>query len=275
LSKSGIYLCKFKGQHLLTSKSLLSFICRAGEVSPLDGVIEIGTGLGALTEKLIKLAGKVVSIEKEEAFRPLLNQKFKEATNLILLFGDALKINWEEFLSTRTSWKLIANIPYYITKPLLKLLIKYRDRFSLAVLLLQKEVAEKIKAPVGGKNYGAFTIYLNYYWHPRVLRLVSPQMFLPPPRVYSAVVRFDKKTTKLLSPVEEDMFFSFVYSCFSSRRKTLVNNLFTVFKGKIRKEELENLLKGLGFSPKVRAQELSLEDFVKLYRDVTLCSKPF
>ena len=245
------------GQNFLTDKNLLDAIVRDGGVTKEDEVLEIGAGAGALTESLSRYAKKVVSYEIDKDLENTL--KSLELNNVEFIFEDALKqdINViEGHFSGR--YKLIANLPYYITTPLIFKFLEEASRISSMTIMVQKEVAERIVANKGNKDYGILSIMIAFYGKSRIMRNVGRNMFRPVPNVDSAIVRIDIDENKFIG-VDKKGFSRFIKASFAMRRKTLLNNLSQLYDKKILQEKLnEETLKK-------RAEQFDINEFVEIF----------
>lgn len=252
---------KSLGQNFLIDKSVVDEIIQAGEVSSVDKILEIGPGRGFLTEKLIEKAGKVLVIEKDLELVAFC-QKNILVSNLEILAGDVLTENWDKILTERKfkSFKLIANIPYYITGKILRLFLENSFQPTLMVLMIQKEVAERICQKPG--KMGILSISVQYFGQPEIITIVSREKFNPVPDVDSAILKIEIDNENRLNKEKERRFFQLVKVGFSNPRKTLVNNLSAGFQKD--KKMIVEKLKKLDFKETVRAQELSVEDWKKM-----------
>ena len=246
------------GQNFLKDANLLSQIVEKAGVTAEDVVVEIGAGKGALTEVLSKNAQKVYSFEIDSELFEFLGEKFNN-TNVQMIFKDVMKVTDDELNEmVGGKFKLVANLPYYVTSPIITRFLQNENMESLTVMV-QEEVADRIVASPKTKDYGVLTVICQIFGEPKKAIRVNRKMFYPVPNVDSAVVRIDKKEALV-----EDFskFISFVKQAFSMRRKKLSTNLET---SKLKKGEIEKLLLENGFSEMTRAEELSIEDFKKLY----------
>jgi len=247
------------GQNFLSDKNLLLQIVEKAGVTSEDVVVEIGAGKGALTEALSKNAKKVYSFEIDNELVSYLTEKFSE-TNVEFIFKDVMKVSDEELNEiVKEKFKLVANLPYYVTSPILTRFLKNENLIS-ATVMVQEEVADRIIAEPKTKDYGVLTIMCQSFGRARKVLRVNRKMFFSVPNVDSAVVRIDRNEN--VADVEFDQFMSFVKRAFSMRRKKLSSNL---ENDKFRKDEIENILEMQGFSPLARAEELSIEDLKRLF----------
>ncbi|MGA2586993.1 MAG: 16S rRNA (adenine(1518)-N(6)/adenine(1519)-N(6))-dimethyltransferase RsmA [Candidatus Aminicenantales bacterium] len=252
------------GQHFLKSAGVLDKIVRAIDPLPDDFIIEIGPGLGALTFPLAAKAGKVTAVEKDRKYIPLLEEKGQP--HLTLLAKDVLDVNFKElieecgFIYARV--KLVGNLPYSISSPLLYKIIEERELFQKCVFLVQKEVAERICAQPGSKSYAPVSILLQIHFSTSLLFTVHPGSFSPPPRVESALIALDKSPSPLYPVSDEQKFLSFLQECFKQRRKTLVNNLIASGKPAA---VADKACAELGLDRKIRPEQVSIGQFVGLF----------
>lgn len=249
---------KSLGQNFLRDPHYLNKIADAARIGPDDHVLEIGPGLGHLTRVLIQRAKNVRAIEVDDRLIPHLKKEFKDLPNFELLHADALEYGYDA-LSGR--WKVVANLPYYISTPILQKLIKHKEAFISLTLMLQKEVAERIAAPPGGKEYGYLSVLVQYYTVPRIEFKVPPGSFTPQPEVDSAVITLTVREQPVF-PVEDEVFFiRVIKAAFSQRRKTLRNALKQL---ELPKEKLDRVLNSTGIDLGRRAETLTVEEFGKL-----------
>lgn len=242
------------GQNFLTDKNLLSSICADAEIGFDDQVLEIGAGMGALTVPLCERASKVVSYEIDNELQPhLLGLGFK---NLTLHFEDALEKPLNDIEKDFDGeYKLVANLPYYITSPLIFKFLESNKLKSLTIMV-QKEVGDRIVAKQGSKDYGVLSLNCAYFGQAKIMRKVPRQMFTPAPDVDSCIVRLDIEPNKY--DLDKQTYFKLIKTAFKSRRKTLLNNLSEGLNVS------KSALSGLDFDLSKRAEQLSIDDFVKL-----------
>lgn len=250
------------GQNFLNDPVVLEKIIQASSLKETDFVVEVGPGKGVLTEQLAKHVEKVVAIELDDALVPVLTQKFADTKNVEIIHKDILKINLPKLLSDyklqTTNYKLVANIPYYITSPIIRLFLEQEQQPQEIILMIQKEVAERIIEKPG--KMSILSVSVQYYAQAEIMFSVSKNSFSPAPKVDSAVIKItpNKKFEKEI----DKKFFRLVKAGFSAKRKTLLNNLTSSLQ--LEKNLVEEKIKKAGLQPAVRAQELSIEDWKRL-----------
>ena len=265
LNEFGFHFSKSKGQNFLTRRQIPARIAEASGVDRSCGVVEIGPGFGPLTQELCLRAGKVVALEVDLTLRPVLARTVGEFSNLELLFCDALKADLPALVAEKLAGLrpvACANLPYYITSPVLTRLLESRC-FERVTVMVQKEVAQRICAPAGSSDYSAFSVLCRYYAQPELLFDVSPDCFVPQPKVTSTVVSLKTRTQPPAQIDSEALFFRTVRAAFAMRRKTLLNALSAGF-GEIGKAELSALLSGCGIDPAVRGERLDIAAFARI-----------
>lgn len=261
------YDFKFKkglGQNFLTSQEVLEEIADAAEIDG-RGVLEIGPGFGVLTNELAKRAKKVAACEIDDRLIPILGDTLREYDNVKLINRDILKTDVnalikEEFNGERIS--IAANLPYYITTPIITGIIEARLPINNLVVMVQKEVADRISAAPSTKDYGALSVLCQFYTEPELIRTVPAGLFVPRPKVDSAVIRMRFRDKPAVDIKDEKMFFRVVKAAFSQRRKTLLNCLASAFPNG--KEELRELLCEVGIDPTRRGETLTLAEFAAI-----------
>jgi len=264
MSKSGIKFNKGLGQNFLTDDSVLEDIVLGSDIDENTAVIEVGPGIGCLTQALAEKAGKVVSIEIDKGLIPLLNSLFVAYNNVEIVEGDILKTDLKALISTFGDMKVrvAANLPYYITTPIIMKLLEEDLPILSITVMVQKEVAERIVAKPGGKDYGALSVAVQYYSDAEIIREVPADCFMPPPKVDSAVVKMVLGKKDL--GVEEKKFFRLVKAAFAQRRKTLINSIDGSNFYQMNKQQLKEAVESIGLDEKVRGEVLSLEQFAQL-----------
>ncbi|GBR73000.1 16S rRNA (adenine1518-N6/adenine1519-N6)-dimethyltransferase [Candidatus Termititenax aidoneus] len=248
----------------MVAENVLPEIISAAEISPADTVLEIGMGTGILTAALAKRAGQVISVEIDRELYAEYAPRVAIYPNVRVICGDFLREAEDIFRSARGRLKVIANIPYYITTPILEKLLEYRARLSTVVLMVQKEVAERICAAPCSGAYGSLTIFLRYYADARLICLVTPECFRPRPQVDSAVLRLDIRPELKYQPLSEKRFFNIVRGAFWGRRKTLRNTLKQAPYTHYTAAMLAKLERETGLDLNRRGETLSIEEFVHL-----------
>lgn len=263
LGRHGFRFSKSLGQNFLTKRYICEQIAEFSGITKEVSVLEVGPGIGSLTSVLAENAKKVVSVEIDRALLPVLSETLSEYDNIKIINSDIMKCDLKKIIDAEfdgESPKVCANLPYYITTPILSFLIESK-LFSSITTMIQKEVAYRISAKPGTADYGAFTVYVNYYTEPELLFTVSPDCFIPQPKVDSAVVMLKMREVPPVTPKSEKLFFSVVRASFAQRRKQLVNGLHSAFKDILSKEEIINILTELGHNPTVRGENLTIQDF--------------
>ena len=264
LERHGFHFSKAMGQNFLIESWVPRDIADSCGADEGTGVLEIGPGIGPLTQQLARRAGKVVSVELDARLYPVLRETMRGADNFTLIEGDAMKLDFAQVVQEHFSGLrpiLCANLPYNITTPVLTKCVESRCFDSLTVLI-QKEVAQRICAEAGTAEYGAFTVLMQYYTAPQLLFTVPASCFLPAPKVTSAVIHCPVRKTPLVEVVSESALWRTVKAAFALRRKTLVNSLQTGYQ--LPKERLAEIVTDCGLSPTVRGERLTLEDFARL-----------
>ena len=257
LEAQGLWAKKKLGQHFLIDKKVLGKIIESADLKSQDVVLEIGSGLGALTLKLLKKVEKVVALEKDQKMAEIFKTITSGFKNLEILNEDALKFDLRKLPK---NYKVVANIPYYITSPLLKVLLEAKNRPKLIVLMVQKEVAERIMAI--SPNMNILAIAVQFYAKPEIVGFVLKNSFFPKPKVDSAIIKILPRSGTLAEEVDEKNFFRIVKIGFSSPRKQLQNNLRAGLK--ISKEKVNKVLEKSQINPSQRPQELSINDWIRI-----------
>ncbi len=261
LLKHGFHLKKSLGQNLLIDPGSLNRIIGSAGISEKDIILEIGTGTGILTKELAKKAKRVISCE--------IDKRIFEIANEYLAGIDNVELRNEDFLKTDIPAaihrlplpiKVIANVPYYITTPIIEKLLKHKELLSEVILTVQREFAERMAAKPGTKDYGSFSVFVNYYTEPNILFNIPRSAFLPQPDVGSAVISLAVRKSPAVAVKDEKVFFEIVRAAFNQRRKTLKKAL----SAKFRPEIIENALSKSGIDGKRRGETLSIEEFAKI-----------
>ena len=275
MKKYNITANKNYGQNFLVDESIVNSIVECAEISRNDFVIEIGPGLGTLTARLLEKAGKVICIELDKKMLDILNDRFKLYNNFELINNDVLKVDLHSIikdnLQNYKSAKVVANLPYYITTPIIMKLLEDKLDLTSITVMVQKEVAERLTEKPGGKNTGAITYSINYYTEPKLVLNVPSNSFIPSPKVDSSVINLKLLDEPKVKPKNEELFFKIIKTAFLQKRKTLINTLINGNFGN--REFLENMLIDLGIDLKIRGEKLSLEEFKKIADYINLWSR--
>ena len=261
VKKYNFKFSKSLGQNFLIDDSVLTDIVDGASVDDKDFIIEIGPGVGTLTAKLLMKAKKVTSIELDNDLIPILQEELGEHENFDLIHNDALKVDFNSLIGDEPSVKLLANLPYYVTTPIIVKLLKDGYNFKSLTIMIQKEVAERINAEPNCKEYGALSVLVQYYCNTSIVRRVAPSCFIPRPKVESIVIRLDRLEAPRVNVKDENLMFALVRAGFNMRRKTLWNATKTF---NLSKEKLEEAFEKSGIDPKRRAETLSIEEFAHL-----------
>ncbi len=246
------------GQNFLFDPSILGRIVSASGISDEDTVLEVGPGHGKLTGLLIDKAKRVIAIEIDSYFARMLKERYREYGKVEIIEGDALKFPYESL----GLFKIVSNIPYYITTPLIFRFLKERENLLSMTLTIQKEVAQRIAAAPDCKDYGALSVAVQYYGNPSVEFIIPKEAFSPVPKVDSAVIRIDILRSPKVAPGDEGLFFKIVRGSFLQRRKTLVNSLKSLFP------DIKEVLQEAGIEGNRRAETLSIEEFASISRTI-------
>ncbi|KHD85015.1 16S rRNA (adenine(1518)-N(6)/adenine(1519)-N(6))-dimethyltransferase RsmA [Bacillus ginsengihumi] len=269
LNKYGFSFKKSLGQNFLIDPNILRNITEYANLTKESGVIEIGPGIGALTEHLARSSGKVVAFEIDQRLMPILKDTLSPYDNVKIVNEDILKADVKKIINEEFSHidklMVVANLPYYVTTPIILKLITEALPIQGIVVMLQKEVAERISAKPGTKHYGSLSIAIQYYMTAEVVMIVPKTVFMPQPNVDSAVIRLMKRPKPKVDVVDEKFFFEVTRASFAQRRKTLINNLTSqLLEGKAKKAEIIEVLHSLNIDPTRRGETLSLEEFASL-----------
>lgn len=263
LSEYGLSPKKRLGQHFLADRNILDKVVRTAGVTKEDVVLEVGPGLGDMTLALAQKAGQVIAVEIDSKLIPVLRKKVSGLSNVTIRWANILRVNLEYlFYETGKPLKVVANLPYNISTPLLFRFIESRNYFSSLTLMLQKEVVERIIAPPGGKDYGALSVLIQAVSRPSIQFVVKPSAFFPPPQVESAVIKISWRDDLKMKAEDEEWFREVVKASFSHRRKTLINSL--KFSGLPLPPSPEKKMETSGIDPGRRPETLNIEEFIHL-----------
>ena len=269
LEKYGFFFKKSLGQNFLIDTNILKKIVSFAELTDHSGAIEIGPGIGALTEQLARLSKKVVAFEIDQRLLPILADTLAPYDNVKVIHSDVLKADVQQVIAEEfrefEDIVVVANLPYYVTTPIIMKLLEERLPIRGIVCMLQKEVADRISAVPGTKDYGSLSIAVQYYMEAETVMIVPKTVFVPQPNVDSAVIRLTKRESPAVKVKDEPFFFQVTKACFAQRRKTLLNNLTSqLADGKQKKGEILSALETSGIEPSRRGETLSLAEFARL-----------
>ena len=265
LGRHGFRFSKAKGQNFLTQNWVPREIVEGAGIDETCGVLEVGPGIGPLTNELCLNAKKVVAVEVDTSLKPILAETMAGHDKLEIIFGDVMKQDIAALVAEKFQGLTpvaCANLPYYITSPIMAALLESKCFHSVTVMV-QKEVAQRICAKAGSNDYSAFTVFCNYYAEPEILFDVPPSCFIPQPKVTSAVITLRTRKEPPCPIRDEKLFFKVVKASFAMRRKTLVNGLSAAF-GEFSKEQLKEMLVACGLSETVRGETLDIPQFAAI-----------
>lgn len=267
IKKYGFDFQKKYGQNFLIDGRVLEKIMDAAEISGEDCVLEIGPGIGTMTQYLAERAGKVIAVEIDGNLIPILNETLRECDNVTIINDDILKLDLEALVGKENQGrpiKMVANLPYYITTPIIMGLFERHVPLDNITVMVQKEVADRMQVGPGTKDYGALSLAVQYYAKPYIVANVPPNCFIPRPNVASAVIRLTRYPEPPVQVNNESLMFRLIRASFNQRRKTLVNGIGNAPEVDFTKEEAAQALEALGFSTTIRGEALTLEEFARL-----------
>lgn len=266
LMRHGFTFSKSLGQNFIINKSICPAMAQSLGADETTGVLEIGPGIGVLTKELCAVAGKVVSTELDERLFPILHETLAACTNLEIVKGDALKTDLNALVQEKfrdmKEIKVCANLPYYITSPIIMKLIESKLPVREIVVMVQKEAADRLCAEIGSRESGALTVAAQYYAETEKLFEVSRGSFMPQPKVDSAVIRLSVRTRPAVQPENEERFFRIIRAAFSQRRKTALNSLSSALN--LPKDQVRAALSEIGRNEKDRAENFTMQEFAQL-----------
>lgn len=262
LEKHGFSFTKSLGQNFLIDQNIVDKIIKEGSIEG-ENILEIGPGIGTMTHSMAKLAKKVVAIEIDEKLKPILKETVGNFDNTEVIFSDVLKTDIKKLAGEKFGgepFKVVANLPYYITSPILVYLLKSKANISEIIVMMQREVADRIASSVGNKEYGSISVFIKYFGDSKIIMNVPNTVFMPKPKIGSAVIKItlNKEDRRISIEALEKV----LRAAFQQRRKTVVNSLASGLG--IEKDEVRNALKKLGISETFRAENLSLNDFLEV-----------
>ena len=255
------------GQNFLIDTSVLDRIIAAAEITKDDCVLEIGPGIGTMTQYLAESAGEVVAVEIDKNLIPILEDTLSAYDNVTVINDDILKVDVNKIVEEKNGGrpvKVVANLPYYITTPIIMGLFENHVPLKSITIMVQKEVADRMQVGPGTKDYGALSLAVQYYAKPEIVANVPPNCFIPRPNVGSAVIRLTRYEKPPVQVEDEKKMFSLIRASFNQRRKTLVNGLGNAPELGVSKERVAAVLEEMQLSPTVRGEELTLEQFARL-----------
>ncbi|MCI7182129.1 MAG: 16S rRNA (adenine(1518)-N(6)/adenine(1519)-N(6))-dimethyltransferase RsmA [Lachnospiraceae bacterium] len=267
LQKYNFTFQKKFGQNFLIDTHVLDKIIRSAEITKDDMVLEIGPGIGTMTQYLACAAGKVVAVEIDKALIPILEDTLSDYDNIKIINDDVLKVDIAKLAEDENGGKpvkVVANLPYYITTPIIMGLFENHVPVKSITVMVQKEVADRMQVGPGTKDYGALSLAVQYYAKPYIVANVPPNCFMPRPKVGSAVIRLEKYEKPPVYVKDERLMFRIIRASFNQRRKTLANGLKNSQELDFTKEEIEHAIECLGKGTGIRGETLTLEDFAKL-----------
>ena len=267
LQKYNFSFQKKFGQNFLIDTHVLDKIIRAAGITKDDMVLEIGPGIGTMTQYLAEAAGKVTAVEIDKNLIPILEDTLSEYDNVTIINEDVLKLDIRRLADEENQGrpiKVVANLPYYITTPIIMGLFENHVPMESITVMVQKEVADRMQTGPGSKDYGALSLAVQYYAEPYIVANVPPNCFMPRPRVGSAVIRLTCHKQPPVEVKDEKLMFDIIRASFNQRRKTLANGLKNSDKLKYSREEIEEAIQSLGKGASVRGEALTLEEFAKL-----------
>lgn len=271
MNRHGLHFQKSLGQNFLTDETILEQIVSAADLDEETCVLEIGPGAGALTQKLAERAHKVIAVEIDSGLIPLLKENTANFENITIMNRDILKVDLKQLIAEECGGKrvkVVANLPYYITTPIIMKLLEEAPGLDGIVIMIQKEVAERLTAKAGTKEYGAITLAVCYYAEPSLVCPVPPEAFVPAPKVWSAVLKLDILEQPPVFVRDEKKFFALVKAAFGQRRKTFLNSVSNASHLGIGKEQVKQVLSRLELSENIRGEALDFAQFAQIAEEL-------
>lgn len=263
----GVNFKKGLGQNFLIDKNILTKIINAAAIDKEDVVLEIGAGIGTLTRELADAAKQVLAIEIDSRLFPILDETLTGYSNVKLVQGDVLKLDIKQLLEQyfgKRPFKVVGNLPYYITTPVLMMFLESDLPYESMVVMVQKEVAQRMTAVAGTKDYGMLSIAVQFYTYPEIVAVVSANVFFPPPKVDSAIVLLKRRRNPPVDVQDHNLFFKVVRAAFNQRRKTILNALAALELKGISKGKLYDVLSKCSIDPKIRGEDLTIQQYADI-----------
>lgn len=268
IQENGFTFHKKYGQNFLIDSHVIDKIISVADLDKNSRVLEIGPGIGTLTQYLAEASGEVVAVEIDDKLIPILSKTLAEYDNVRVIHGDILKQDTEQIFGGKP-FKIVANLPYYITTPIIMSLLESGVPAQSITVMIQKEVAERMQAAPGSKNYGALSLAVQYYAEPYLAANVPPNCFMPRPNVGSAVINLKRLETPAVSVKDPSQMFKLIRGAFNQRRKTLANAVANFDGVAYSREDVEKALEAMGLDTRVRGEALTLEQFAALSDELT------
>lgn len=269
LNRHGFHFTKSLGQNFLIDENILQKLITSAGIRKEDNVLEIGPGVGTMTRALAAAARRVTAVEIDKRLLPILKETLQGYSNVSVVLGDILKMDLSALTAKAFDgepYMVVANLPYYITTPILMAFLESEQIYSALVIMVQREVARRMAALPGSKDYGALSVAVQYHTIPRVLCSVPASVFMPPPKVDSMVIALEKRKVPAVDVPDRRLFFSVVRAAFAQRRKTLLNTLGDAGLYPGTKADLRVFLEEIGISPERRGETLDLEEYADITR---------
>lgn len=265
IEKYGFSFQKRFGQNFLIDSNIIDKILDGADLSETDTVLEIGPGIGSLTQAMAERAKKVIAVEIDKKLIPMLEETLSDYSNIRIINEDILKLDLKEVLREEgiSSIKVVANLPYYITTPIIMALLERDLPVSSITVMIQKEVADRMHTEPGTKAYGSLTLATSFYADTEMVTLVPPGCFIPKPKVGSAVIKLTKRQKPPVEVMDEQLMFKIIRGAFAQRRKTFVNSLFNSHATELTKDTIITALKGCEMDERVRGEALTLEQYAR------------
>lgn len=267
MTRYGVSFKKGLGQNFLVDRNILAKIIKAAELNEEDAVLEVGAGIGTLTRELANAVKLVVAVEIDGRLFPILNDVLLGYSNVKLIHGDILKLDIKQLVLQHFGsqpFKVVANLPYYISTPVLMMFLESGLHYDSMVVMVQKEVAQRMTATAGTKEYGMLSIAVQYYTCPEIVAVVSANVFIPPPKVDSAIVLLKRRPNPPVQVQDSELFFKVVRAAFNQRRKTVLNALRTLELEGVDKGRLYDVLNRCNIDPQMRGEDLTIQQYADI-----------